>query len=56
MPCLRVYDKRYVPKISNRTSYYRPPTYLCVETNLTWAVPYWKERQRLNPNLVIEIV
>jgi len=38
------------------TPYYRPPTYLAIETNLAWAIPYWKERQKRNPNLIIEIV
>jgi hypothetical protein len=26
---------------------------IVVETNLAWAVPYWAERQRLNPEAKI---
>lgn len=24
---------------------------IVIETNLAWAIPYWEERKRLNPNL-----
>jgi len=26
-------------------------TPICIETNLTWAYPYWEGRKRLNPLL-----
>lgn len=29
--------------------------YMCIETNAAWALPYWRQRQSMNPDLVIEI-
>lgn len=24
---------------------------IVIESNVTWALPYWRERQRLNPDI-----
>lgn len=51
---IRVYDK----KRSIVKPKFGPPyiNYICIESNAAWALPYWKQRQELNPNLVIEII
>lgn len=30
-------------------------TPIVVETNLEWAIPYWEERKKLNPEIKWEI-
>jgi hypothetical protein len=32
-------------------NYMRERTPIVVETNLAWAVPYWKKRKQTNPDL-----
>jgi len=50
---LKVYDKkRGITKPKYGPSYIN---YICIETNIAWALPYWTQRKKLNPDLVIEI-
>jgi len=50
---IKVYDK----KCGIRKPKFGPAyiAYLCIETNAAWALPYWRQRQSVNRNLVIEI-
>ena len=47
---LKIYDKRVKPY----RGWPENRHYICIETNLAWAVPYWTARKKQNKNLVME--
>ena len=46
---MRVYMSRHRNLMGQMTP-------IVIETNLAWALPYWRQRQRLNPKIFLEIV
>ncbi len=46
---MRVYMSRHRNLMGQMTP-------IVIETNLAWALPYWRQRRRLNPKIFWEIV
>ena len=49
MKTMKVYASRRLNALHQKTP-------IVIETNLAWAIPYWTERKRMNPNLFWELV